>query len=241
VLPQVLALDRRAVRRRFEQRFCSTRTATEYLEVYHSLLAHSRAGTRDSWATSHVDLGMRKNGRRRHDQDPGPQPAEALRTVADRAAETRMQRYPSIAQTAHQCRRLRLSPWSATRIQSSSLFASGWRAIFLRQTCFRISRDEALQLPHQDPPRDLSGMIAFRSQCLFDLVYGSALPRLGKLKGALQCRDARVHRCTNRKRRFSLHNTNRSALRRFLCHVSDIGGVGGRRGYSLVLGATCAP
>jgi hypothetical protein len=45
VLPQVLALDRRAVRRRFEQRFCSTRTATEYLEVYPSR-AFARGNTR---------------------------------------------------------------------------------------------------------------------------------------------------------------------------------------------------
>jgi glycosyltransferase involved in cell wall biosynthesis len=38
MLPQVLALDRRAVRRRFEQRFSSARMATDYVALYGSLL-----------------------------------------------------------------------------------------------------------------------------------------------------------------------------------------------------------
>jgi Glycosyl transferases group 1 len=38
MLPQVLALDRHAVRRRFEQRFSSTRMATDYAALYRSLL-----------------------------------------------------------------------------------------------------------------------------------------------------------------------------------------------------------
>jgi glycosyltransferase involved in cell wall biosynthesis len=38
VLPQVLALDRRRVRQRFEQRFSATRMAKDYLQVYRSLL-----------------------------------------------------------------------------------------------------------------------------------------------------------------------------------------------------------
>jgi glycosyltransferase involved in cell wall biosynthesis len=38
-LPQVLSLDRRGVRRRFEQRFSSTRMAKEYVALYRSLLA----------------------------------------------------------------------------------------------------------------------------------------------------------------------------------------------------------
>jgi glycosyltransferase involved in cell wall biosynthesis len=38
MLPQVLALDRHAVRRRFEQRFSSARMATDYVALYHSLL-----------------------------------------------------------------------------------------------------------------------------------------------------------------------------------------------------------
>ena len=38
VLPQVLALDRRAVRRRFEERFTAARMAKDYVQVYRSLL-----------------------------------------------------------------------------------------------------------------------------------------------------------------------------------------------------------
>jgi glycosyltransferase involved in cell wall biosynthesis len=38
-LPQVLALDRKKVRHRFEQRFSAARMAKEYVKVYHSLLA----------------------------------------------------------------------------------------------------------------------------------------------------------------------------------------------------------
>jgi glycogen synthase len=38
MLPQVLALDRRTVRQRFEQRFSSTRMAKDYVQVYRSLL-----------------------------------------------------------------------------------------------------------------------------------------------------------------------------------------------------------
>ena len=38
VLPQVLALDRGAVRQRFEQRFSATRMAKDYVQVYRSLL-----------------------------------------------------------------------------------------------------------------------------------------------------------------------------------------------------------
>lgn len=43
-LPRVIALDRRAVRRRFEERFSATRMAKDYLSLYHSLLKSSRAG-----------------------------------------------------------------------------------------------------------------------------------------------------------------------------------------------------
>jgi glycosyltransferase involved in cell wall biosynthesis len=38
MLPQVLALDRRKIRRRFEERFTATRMAKDYLKVYRSLL-----------------------------------------------------------------------------------------------------------------------------------------------------------------------------------------------------------
>ena len=42
-LPQVMALDRRAVRRRFEERFTATRMANDYVRVYNSLLARTNA------------------------------------------------------------------------------------------------------------------------------------------------------------------------------------------------------
>ena len=41
VLPQLLALDRRTVRQRFEQRFSATRMAKDYVQVYRSLLKRS--------------------------------------------------------------------------------------------------------------------------------------------------------------------------------------------------------
>jgi glycosyltransferase involved in cell wall biosynthesis len=41
-LPHVLALDRRAVRRRFEQRFTATRMAKEYVQTYRALLKEAR-------------------------------------------------------------------------------------------------------------------------------------------------------------------------------------------------------
>jgi glycosyltransferase involved in cell wall biosynthesis len=37
-LPQVMALDRRAIRKRFEERFSATRMAKDYIQVYRSLL-----------------------------------------------------------------------------------------------------------------------------------------------------------------------------------------------------------
>jgi glycosyltransferase involved in cell wall biosynthesis len=48
-LPQVLALDRRAVRQRFEERFSAARMAKDYLAVYRSLLRRARGdeGTKD--------------------------------------------------------------------------------------------------------------------------------------------------------------------------------------------------
>ena len=40
-LPRVMALDRRAVRRRFEERFTAARMASDYVRVYNSLLARA--------------------------------------------------------------------------------------------------------------------------------------------------------------------------------------------------------
>jgi glycosyltransferase involved in cell wall biosynthesis len=48
MLPQVLALDRRAVRRRFEQRFSSARMATDYLALYRSLIKQSSISERET-------------------------------------------------------------------------------------------------------------------------------------------------------------------------------------------------
>jgi glycosyltransferase involved in cell wall biosynthesis len=42
VLPEVIGLDRRAVRRRFEERFSSARMASDYLNVYHGLLRSAK-------------------------------------------------------------------------------------------------------------------------------------------------------------------------------------------------------
>ena len=45
-LPRVIALDRKKVRQRFEQRFSATRMAKDYVRVYRSLLASTKAGDR---------------------------------------------------------------------------------------------------------------------------------------------------------------------------------------------------
>ena len=42
-LPHVIALDRKKVRQRFEQRFSATRMANDYVDVYRSLLVSSRS------------------------------------------------------------------------------------------------------------------------------------------------------------------------------------------------------
>ena len=48
LLPQVLALDRRAVRRRFEQRFSSARMAADYVALYGSLLKRPSISERET-------------------------------------------------------------------------------------------------------------------------------------------------------------------------------------------------
>jgi hypothetical protein len=48
MLPQVLALDRHAVRRRFEQRFSSARMATDYVALYCSLLKRPSISERET-------------------------------------------------------------------------------------------------------------------------------------------------------------------------------------------------
>jgi hypothetical protein len=48
ILPRVIALDHRAVRRRFEQRFSSARMATDYVAVYRSLLKRPSISERET-------------------------------------------------------------------------------------------------------------------------------------------------------------------------------------------------
>jgi glycosyltransferase involved in cell wall biosynthesis len=46
-LPRVMALDRRAVRRRFEERFTASRMAKDYLTIYRSLLKRSQVAEKE--------------------------------------------------------------------------------------------------------------------------------------------------------------------------------------------------
>ena len=48
MLPRVIALDRHAVRRRFEQRFSSVRMATDYVALYRSLLKRPSISERET-------------------------------------------------------------------------------------------------------------------------------------------------------------------------------------------------
>jgi glycosyltransferase involved in cell wall biosynthesis len=58
MLPQVLALDRRRVRQRFEQRFSATRMAKDYVQAYRSLL--KRPLTERAAVISRLDPGREK-------------------------------------------------------------------------------------------------------------------------------------------------------------------------------------
>ena len=62
VLPQVLALDRRAVRQKFEQRFSAARMAKDYAQVYRSLIKRQarpeRDGRRVSRRQPELEQGM---------------------------------------------------------------------------------------------------------------------------------------------------------------------------------------
>ena len=64
-LPHVIALDRKKVRQRFEQRFSATRMARDYVGVYRSLLASSRSLT-----GQHRDTGHRTNGKDANNLSP---------------------------------------------------------------------------------------------------------------------------------------------------------------------------
>jgi hypothetical protein len=67
MLPQVLTLDRRAVRRRFEQRFSSARMATDYAALYRSLLKQPSISEREGALTMpRPVLEMELNGQGPH-------------------------------------------------------------------------------------------------------------------------------------------------------------------------------
>src|ERR1700687_6136411 len=77
-LPQVLALDRHAVRRRFEQRFSSARMATDYVALYRSLLKQASLSEREAAVPMRRPaLGKELNGQGPHG-DPGRRAPETV-------------------------------------------------------------------------------------------------------------------------------------------------------------------
>jgi glycosyltransferase involved in cell wall biosynthesis len=62
VLPRVIALDRHAIRKRFEERFSCTRMATDYVALYRSLLARASISVREAPASVPI-LEERLNGK----------------------------------------------------------------------------------------------------------------------------------------------------------------------------------
>jgi glycosyltransferase involved in cell wall biosynthesis len=76
MMPQVLALDRRAVRQRFEQRFSVTRMASDYIQVYRSVLKR-RSLTERAAVVSGLELEKEMNSRESS--------AESSQVVADRS------------------------------------------------------------------------------------------------------------------------------------------------------------
>jgi glycosyltransferase involved in cell wall biosynthesis len=60
VLPRVIALDRKKVRQRFEQRFSAMRMAKDYVGVYRSLLESSKSASGAEW-TQHRSPGNGAN------------------------------------------------------------------------------------------------------------------------------------------------------------------------------------
>jgi glycosyltransferase involved in cell wall biosynthesis len=79
MLPRVIALDRRAVRRRFEQRFSSARMATDYVAVYRSLLKRTTISERKTMVPIPRRLLARElngNGARDHQGRRAPETVE---------------------------------------------------------------------------------------------------------------------------------------------------------------------
>jgi glycosyltransferase involved in cell wall biosynthesis len=66
MLPRVMELDRRAVRRRFEQRFSSTRMAEDYVAVYRSLLERPSISERDTTVPLPRPVEEKLNGQGHH-------------------------------------------------------------------------------------------------------------------------------------------------------------------------------
>jgi hypothetical protein len=66
MLPRVIALDRHAVRRRFEQRFFSTRMATDYVALYRSLLGGPSISEREKTVPLPPLLTKESNGNGPH-------------------------------------------------------------------------------------------------------------------------------------------------------------------------------
>jgi glycosyltransferase involved in cell wall biosynthesis len=62
ILPRVVALDRRAIRKRFEERFSCTRMATDYVALYRSLLARPSISVHEAPAPVPI-LEERLNGK----------------------------------------------------------------------------------------------------------------------------------------------------------------------------------
>jgi glycosyltransferase involved in cell wall biosynthesis len=65
-LPHVIALDRKEVRQRFEQRFSATRMAKEYVRVYRSLLASQTLGAEEQDTRRRMRNGKDANNLRPH-------------------------------------------------------------------------------------------------------------------------------------------------------------------------------
>ena len=65
-LPHVIALDRKKVRQRFEQRFSATRMAKDYVRVYRSLLASQTLGTEEQDTRRRMRNGKDANNLRPH-------------------------------------------------------------------------------------------------------------------------------------------------------------------------------
>jgi glycosyltransferase involved in cell wall biosynthesis len=85
MLPRVIALDRRAVRRRFEQRFSSARMAADYVAVYRSLLKRpsiSKRGTTMPLPRPVLEKKLNGRGLRDDRVRRAPEPLSNFKRVA---------------------------------------------------------------------------------------------------------------------------------------------------------------